>query len=492
MKNVIAVVLLCAVITSLCACQKAPEKEVVISKNEPVVTQNQELEKTEKPEETVSPSQRISVEKTFSSTDGSVNFSVKLNQNVSVPAAETVQVTPHILTAEDAKRAAYTLFPNGEFFEAQPWGSTVYSQREIQEKITRWSEFTSVDAVAGLYGDRKSESALEDISATVKGFIDDYTLRYESAPENSTKEPCRWTMRKSSEYMMSAEDLEGVDMSNDNDEISAQITVNGIPYSFVVTSRDKNDFKVNSIGCFIDIGESPYNMDERIFTAQLCRTAEPTAEQIEEAKNKAQTLLDSFSLGQWSVDNAEVEKSKYGEVEYAIHVTAVPCVGDAPVLRLPQLENLRNPDGYAPEQYLTDADFRFSANGELVRFFMSTPLEILNTAGGVSVMEIEDLMGRAQDALTLTDLHSYGYGSYLSFANEDLVCNVEITEAEFGLSRVKVPNSEYEYQYVPSFRLMGTSEYIGADSGKTYYADEKPVMMVVLNALDGSIISLSK
>ena len=56
-------------------------------------------------------------------------------------------------------------------------------------------------------------------------------------------------------------------------------------------------------------------------------------------------------------------------------------------------------------------------------------------------------------------------------------------------SILKVPNQDNCYYYVPSILLKGWPECIGKESGTTYYYSEVPETLMVINALDGSIIN---
>ena len=466
-------------------CQKRPDKNAVVSKQNNTLFTSVPTTATEAniSNETTD----ISFVSSFTSTDKSVNFTMDINQNIPVSNLPAVQVSPHYLTSEDAKTVALTLFPDVDFYEAESQLSENFSKSEIQEKLNRWSQYTNTDALEELYGESESIASLD----IIKSYIVDYTKMYEHAPEENPHMPCAWSMRKSSEYMLLEDELPGVDLSNDSDEVCAQFTADGIPYRFSATTRNKHDFKVNIITCYIDDGLSPNNIDERIFTAKLCRKEKPTDEQIALLQEKTENFLSQFQLGQWKVDECYVETRSFGDsLEYMVHVNAVPVLNNVPVLRHPQLMSLRNENGYAPNQYLTDAQFVFSPKGDLVSFTLFTPLDIQKVENDdVNVMPINELLSLAQNHLTLTDSYHYGFGQYLFFYTEEIECNVSVSEMEYGLCRIKVPNTDDEYYYVPSVILKGSSEYIGEESGKTFYVSEEPEVLVVINAIDGTIIN---
>lgn len=470
-------------------CQTTPEQEVVISKKDGAFDASviESAEETHAADDT----QEVSFLSEFSSTDGSVNFHIGIENTLPNPDMSVVRVVPHFFTATDAKRVANLLFPNAVFYEAEPAREENYSQNEIQEKIERWSQFTSVEALKTLYGDIYTDESLSKTADIVKTFIQQYTLMYESAPSENPHALCRWEMRKTSEYLLPSEELIGKDISNDNDEISIQFTVDGIPYYFTVATRNRSDFRVNMISVYIDDGLSPSNIDERIFAAQLCRTEKPTEEQIDAVAKNAEEILSMMELGEWIVDECYINHTTVGdENEYTICVNAVPVINGLPALRQPQLTSLRDENGYAPNQYVTDANFEFAPSGELISFTLYTPLdtqEIVND--NVKVMSMDTLMKRAQDLLELTDYYEYGFGFLVDFMDEKVKCNVNITQIEYGLARVKVPNSDGEYYYVPAITLKGYAEYLGEETNKVLYQDEAAVTLMTLNAIDGTVIN---
>ena len=100
----------------------------------------------------------------------------------------------------------------------------------------------------------------------------------------------------------------------------------------------------------------------------------------------------------------------------------------------------------------------------------------------------EQLITRAQEVMTLTDATAYGLGDLVQFIPEEALCKVTVSEIRSGLSRIKVPEKDNSYYYVPSIAFYGTAEDLGVQTGKTYYYSEKSELLFLLNALDGSII----
>ena len=154
-----------------------------------------------------------------------------------------------------------------------------------------------------------------------------------------------------------------------------------------------------------------------------------------------------------------------------MYVKAVPVLNGFPALRYPQ-------ENYA----LTDAQFVFSSNGDLISFMLFSPLEIQRIENeAVKGLSIEALLSRVREHLEGTDANHYGLGGILQIIPEDVQCNVTVSEMEYGLSRTKEA-----YRYVPSILLKGSAEYIGKET--TYYRSERPEVLLVVNAADGTII----
>lgn len=431
--------------------------------------------------------EEISVASDFLSTDGSVSFQVNINKIIPIYNMPVVQVESHALTAEDAKRVAYALFPDAVFYEAEPARDYNYSKDEIQAKIQRWSYYANETALRDLYGEQKFGSAVD----VIKDYIEQYTEMYETAPQDNPHTPCQWEMRKTSNYLIPAGELIGVDISNDNDEISTQFTYNGIPYYYTAATRDKDDFKVNMISVSINDGLSPSNIDSRIFRAQLCRTEKPGLDQVNSARANAEEILSKLNMGDWQIDECYIGNGFYSHPdEYVIYVNAVPTFNSVPVLRRPQLTSLRNENGYAASEYYTEANFEFAPTGELISFKLYTPLDIQSVVTeNAVIMSMEDIMERAQKLLSLTDAYSYGFGSLLEYVEENVECSIVVSDVEFGLSRIKVPDQDNCYYYVPSILLKGWPECVGTESETVYYYSDDPETLMVINALDGSVIN---
>ena len=97
--------------------------------------------------------------------------------------------------------------------------------------------------------------------------------------------------------------------------------------------------------------------------------------------------------------------------------------------------------------------------------------------------------------MSLSDYYAYGFGDVADTLLEPIECNVTICALEYGLTRMKVANTDEHYYYIPAMLLKGFAEYVGQDTGSSYFktdeAQEGYLTLIALNAIDGTIINIS-
>lgn len=494
-KKILCILLVCMTIL-LSGCQDTPNGNIVTSKNDGSF----EISKVQTATEPKTLSEKIELEKNFFSTDNTVEYFLDICTDIPQKALPIMEVAPYFLTGEDAQRVAKALFGDVEIYTSrQRQHNTVFSQEELRTKLHRWSQYANSEAVSKLFG-----YAPGDTVNIVQGFIEEYTVKMETAPLESQNKVCTWEYLSESSYSRSPEENGNGDDKKENQAIKTELVCNEIPYAYNVVRRDLDDFKMSRISAYPYDGFSPDNIDERIFHAQLCRTEEPTAEQIKDVQEKAKQILDEIQLGQWMIDQCYPEKKMFGDIpEYSIHVTAVPTLEGVEVIRRPQLRNLRSDAVFASNLYLTDAEFVFSAHGDLVYFELNTPLQFIElTNANVETLPMDSLIEKAIQHLELTDYTNYSLPAvdimnFEDYYGEKLLCQVHIGEMRYGLTRIKVPNTDSSYYYVPALALYGTADYLGKNTGTVYFSDNDSlspagsVPLIMLNAVDGTVIELS-
>lgn len=427
------------------------------------------------------------------SKDGVIEFRMDIDEEIYGELIPSLEVKPHFLTEEDAKRVAYILFPEGEFYEGESALDKNFSKDEIQEKTDRWSYYASEETLRELIEYRPYQpDYLEEIAVNVQNFIDNYSRMLVHAPEANPHQLCDWTFKKESVYSLTKSELAKTDTNNDNDTILADIQSGNIHYRFYTATRDEDDFLISNFGVYLYDGIGPDMIDERIFRTWLCHTEEPTDEQIASVKEKAESMLAQMQLGQWLIDRCYVETNKINEYTYySIHVNAVPVLNGTPALRKAQLTNLRSDLTEAARLYYTDVQFEFSANGELIHFSMQSPLDVIgeNTTA-ISDLDIEAQFAIAREYLSQQDFFAYSMGLESTFDHhgDPIGCIANITGLEYNLTRINSENLLESYYYVPGIKLTGNVKYYNLKNGEVYL-ERQEVIFAIIDAADGTVVS---
>lgn len=486
----------CALI--LCGCRKAPDKDVVTSKNNGVL--QEKIYETESSEavQGIGPS-KIQWNEEFTSTDGSVSFSVNIDNEVSPDVKQVVEVVPHMLTEEDIQRVATVLLGDVNFYERRTSSNPVYSKSQYQEMINRLSAYASQDSLAELMGDSDAEVYLE----FVHDYIEYWTKGYETASDEDPRTPCDWTLKKERYYNDDPIEIGSRTLAEDDDVLYANAQKNDIEYIYSVTRRTDRNPKLNQISLQLSEGLGLMPVDTAIYRSILCRTEKPTEEQVEAVRQKAQEMLNEMELGQWQITECSAKTYYIGigaddPVEYTIHVEAEPKLNGISTIEGQSSEKLQ--DAYAPTYLMTETTFEFSANGDIIYFVLNSPLDVLEVPNeNVKTISVAELTDKCKQQLTLSDADAYGLPSDVRKEIEDaqgekLLCQVDISEAEYGFGRVKVPDTDDNYYYIPVLAFRGVVNYVTDQTGSVYYSngtgesDEKLPILICINAIDGSII----
>ena len=462
------------IIVLMCACQNSPNETVVTSKNDGTFDINILQSATSKNDAEDPELADVGVfqwESQFASSDESVYFYVNINEQLQKANMPVIEVSPHFFTSADAKRIATALFGNQVFYETEPMLDPSYSKEDLREIIERWTSYPN-----------KTEA--------IENTIQMYTLLMETAPEENPHIPAQWIFKKESDYIYSAEDIAGLDTSEENDTIQVTVKDNGIPYLLSVTTRNQADFKINNVFAYPYDVLGATSVDTPYFKSMLCQTDAPTEKDIANLKKKAESILQEISLGEWQIDQCFIEEGGTEKSEYIVHINAVPVFEDVPAVRRPQFNNLKSKEVFASNYYLSDASFQFSVNGDLIYFSMMSPVDVQTVINpNVQTLSCEHIREQAQNVLTLTDIHEYDALYLAQNATEKLICNVKLSNVKYGLARVKVANTDESYYYIPAYSFYGYTELYGKSSGDIYYESDEETLLV-LNAVDGSIIQL--
>lgn len=431
---------------------------------------------------------RVPVKETaaFTSNDGTIEFYLDINDEVIGEVIPEVKVVPHFFTGEEAKHVATVLFGDAEFYEDEAFDLVTFSKGEIQEKLDRWKKYASEDALKDLFTEHADEPEYISMALeAVNKFIDRYEALYENAPEEIVHTPCQWKLRNSIEYIYPEEEWEAHYSNDSNEEINVRVIADGVHYTYGLGQRDNETFRVNNISALMGRDTSPYNIDEEIMNAELCRTAEPSDEQLTAAKAKAETWLSQMKLGNWQVDECYVETRGTGEqTEYRICVNAVPVFYGIPAMRREQIWALRGREEGKTYYYYTDVNFEFAPNGELLFFHMYSPVDIVGSSYADQALSIDELMEIAKEKMVASSASNYGI--YAALSNE-IGCRITVRDVDYSLTRMTDEDTRDPFIYSLGASLSGDVEFYNMVSGQIVRVEENRVLLV-LDAKNGDIV----
>ena len=469
----------------LCGCQANPRQDVVVSKNDGIFEDRIHNVATNVDPEKYNHIENVQYSEEFHSTDGSVNFFLHVDQLINQTVLPVVEVSPHFFTGRDVQNVVQAIFRDATIFEQEPSVNPQYSKSQLLRKIEFWSKYANERELKEQLG-YYDPSDLDRI----KEIIQEYTVKLESAPDSNPHKLCDWQFRPEEYYLGT---------SYGNEIILATVSTKNAEYQISAVTRNRDDYKLNGITIGLGSGHDLVNFERTFYRAELCRTEKPSSDQISAAERKAQDMLDNMGLGTWRVKEGYIETVLYGDItEYTIRVDAVPILAGAPAHDEQIINNLTE-NIYSSCYYMTHAFFQFSSNGELVFFGLDSPVDINKIVNEcVQTYSLDELVAMAKSHLSLSDAKAeYGipsgfYQLYADRFNEELTCQITISEIGYGLARIKVPDADNIYYYVPTLTLIGESEYYGKESGKHYLSSndfmEGNQPLIWINAVDGSII----
>jgi len=442
------------------------------------------------PDETVLPAGTpLHYEDRFSSSDGTVDYEMIIDTSLDPGELPVLEAQPHYVTAGESQRVAYAIFgADAQFWEGKPILSQyIYDQDELQSRIDRWSGYTTAEACATLWGPDRNDSA--QTAELVRSFVEEYKQLKLENRNDYPNVPCKWEMKNEAYYYETGE-IDTAALSGYNNGIVAQVQADGLPYGFSASVRDAADFKISMISVYLDPGVSPAGLDERYYTAKVCRTAEPSQEQVAALQAKAESILDRMDMGPWQIDQCTVNiNDTYGTTEYFVSIRAMPVLEGFPAIALGPLHgsiNQRTPGAGPDNYYASHVAFTFAPGGELLSFSLTSPMDITATISQPApTMDPGELMALARQSLEGKNIRHYISDFYVGIEHG----SVRITGAKRGLTRVRVEQTDATYRYIPTFILTGDVEAVSSQTGNTLpVSQSEPIL--ALNALTGEILPI--
>lgn len=481
-KGLCGILALILCISAMTGCAGNPDRGSVTSKNDGVFEQNMTVTATAPLDE------QLHYTDTFTSHDGTVEYIIDLEQELTSDPLPIVEVVPHFFTGEEVKHICNVLLDDVEWREQVHEDDPQYSKDEIQKKLKWMTEIANVDAMRSLHQEDMNYEGNDYANEidTLKQQMQYYTVLLETAPEEHPRSLCDWTFKDEGLY---------VSPSYGNKVIHATTYVEDIVYNVYSVHRDRSDYKLSSIS--VSIGSNRDYLDKEYYYSQLLRTEEPTQKQIDELAKKAQSMLDQMGVGQWKVSHTEVyEELDGGGCEYCVRILAVPVLNGTPAIYKQPTESLMSEDANASNYHTASALFSFSANGDLIYFDMQSPIDTISVVNeGAAILSIEELMTKTKDHLSLTGLEeTRDYWLLSIYYETPVTCKVEVDRIEFGLVRVKVADKDFTYYYTPAIAVYGKTQYYdqGTDNlvNNVFVSDpNESFCLFWINAIDGSIIT---
>lgn len=211
----------------LTACAANPTQNIVTSKNDGSFEENmQQTAPSVSIDEAI-----VNRTDSFTSLDGSVEFTWNVNQTINVGAMPVIEAVPHFFTNEDIERVAKALFgESAVFYDIGPESERQLSKTELQEKIALLSQYINTEDLYWLMGE-------EETVSDVKTWVEVYTQQYETAPDENTYVLCDWNLKPANYYDKNDDEKENA--------LIATTTIGDFDYTLRVSSRNENDYQTS-------------------------------------------------------------------------------------------------------------------------------------------------------------------------------------------------------------------------------------------------------
>ena len=535
-RKIISAILLVGLLFSLAACQPAPEKEVVVSKNDGAFEQaittdagenggvSTQAENGDAPNSAAAESTAFSYTDSFTSTDGKITYNINAQVDVPTVNMPIVQVRPMVINGPKARQIVQALFGDAPIYEK----TNEKSKSEWEDLIISISNWTSDEAIREAHGDNLSQDEIESIRASRQSILDSYKAAYEQAREVVPKEECQFRFyREFTRYSFDGAGAYADEPSYYEDipygqgyELQAVAEIDGLRYHIWFNNREADDFRNHSVSVFIEETGGPDIMNEYKRSVGLLSEEAPTAEQIAAAEQKAREMLSAMGIGDWQVKGEEQHndftESEDAHKDYFISVQCLPVYEDVVVTRQQGLSNIKSTNEYASNYYYEELNFQLSNDGRLLSFHYTGPLELVQVVNAnVPVMSMAEIQQRVHEQLILSDLDSLWeynrpgvienmFGGAPMSAEElaaqrafftAVSAEYNISSVEIGLARTRIKDNKTDFYLVPAVTLRGQSTILNAQGDNlgviaTGVMPGQDTTILGLNLVDGTVLLL--
>lgn len=535
-RKIISAILLVGLLFSLAACQPAPDKEVVVSKNNGAFEQaittdagenggvSTQAENGDAPNSAAAESTAFSYTDSFTSTDGKIAYNINAQVDVPTVNMPIVQVRPMVINGPKARQIVQALFGDAPIYEK----TNEKSKSEWEDLIISISNWTSDEAIRQAHGDNLSQDEIESIRASRQSILDSYKAAYEQAREVVPKDECQFRFyREFTRYSFDGAGAYADEPSYYEDipygqgyELQAVAELDGLRYHIWFHNREADDFRNHSVSVFIEETDGPDVMNEYKRSVGLLSETPPTAEQISAAERKTREMLSAMGIGDWQVkgeeQHNEFTESEDAHKDYFISVQCLPIYEGVVVTRQQGLSNIKSTNEYASNYYYEELNFHFSNDGRLLSFHYTGPLELVQVVNAnVPVMSMAEIQQRVHEQLILSDLDSlweYNLPGVIEnmfggapMSAEELAAQrafftavsaeYNISSVEIGLARTRIKDNKTDFYLVPAVTLRGQSTILNAQGDNlgviaTGVMPGQDTTILGLNLVDGTVLLL--
>lgn len=397
-----------------------------------------------------------------------------------------IRVKPHEIKAEEGKAFAELLFGDAKFYETN--FAPEMPQTALEEKILKLEQLNNDEVIIDLYGGSRLQSVKELLQKTIDGYKN--TVQFKEG--DNSQAICEWKFHPQSYYAPM-----GADAADDdgNNVIMAYTEKGNISHKLWITTRDESDFRIQDIYVYPNSEyASPLDIETLHMVRTLCGYQKPSDSEVEHVMEKANDIVKSVGIGEWSITNSKVEEYKFWRNSekpvYVINITAVPSFGGINALHVKQLETLKSTNAHAPNYYYSELLLTFSASGELIEASLASPIDTVSVVEpNVKLIELQqalDILTTNIEQLGTTILSANGFSSEKGYK-----IKLIIDEVDLGLARTQAEDSSDEFYLTPALQFCG--DYIITENEEPLFSYRnlfrEDYQFALINLVDGNIIN---
>lgn len=449
---------LISILGLLCqGCQKNPERDYVINKNEGI------LEERLKEKETKKEKNPDTYQDEFENNAGDITVKIEAEIEDVKSKLPVVRVAPHEITVDEVKHWTNVLFEGEKAYEPR----RELSKQEIEQEILQYKKLVNDrESLVKEYG---SEEDAQKMIEYYKQEIDHLQKVYQTAPEKVEKIPCDWKFKPYDYYMTDGEMWEGNDqfeaLKKTKELQAVTEELNGYEAIVSAVNRDEKDYRMHTLWFY-------YTKPELMTNIPYKKTS------MEEAISLSKEIIEKLELGEWKLQYT-ADNSNENESRQSLLYT--PTFHNVGVFGGNSIEiDLKSDELYASNYYYTKLEIGVF-NGMIDEVLLTSPVDIVKIENdNVSTISFEEayqaFKNQMQTKYTKNALIEGGEAE-----KEDV--EIQVNHIVQGLFRIKEKGNEEEFLMVPAWAFKGEWYMNGESMGEQDFC--------VINAIDGSTIDVA-